>query len=73
MLAIASGTVAIGGGELDVWRVWGELVVGAVCGEFGLCGVSEGASGRQLSQQLPCCELMEEGQAHLTMEAKTQD
>ena len=27
VLAIASGTAAIGGGELGVWRVWGELVV----------------------------------------------
>ena len=25
--ATASGTVVIGGGELGVWRVWGELVV----------------------------------------------
>jgi len=43
--ATASGIAAIGGGELGVWRVSGELVVGAICGEFGICGVSEGASG----------------------------
>ena len=41
--ATASGTATIRGGELGVWRVWGELVVGAVCGEFGLCGASKGA------------------------------
>ena len=38
VLAIASGTAAIGCGELGVWMVWGELVVWAVCGEAGLCG-----------------------------------
>jgi len=39
----SSSIAAIGGGgELGVWRVWDELVVGAVCGEFGLCGVSAG-------------------------------
>ena len=42
VLATASGTAAIGGGELGVWRVWGELVVWAVCGEAGLCGGSKG-------------------------------
>jgi len=42
VLATASGTIAIGGGELGVWSVWGELVVLAVCGEVGLCGGSEG-------------------------------
>ena len=42
VLATASGTATIGGGELGVWRVWGELVVWVVCGEVGLCGGSEG-------------------------------
>jgi len=30
--ATASGTAAIGGGELAVWREWGELGVWVVCG-----------------------------------------
>ena len=41
VLATASGTAAMGGGELGVWRVWGEFVVWVVCGEVGLCGGSE--------------------------------
>ena len=41
VLATASGTAAMGGGELGVWRAWGELVLWAVCGEVGLCGGSE--------------------------------
>jgi len=32
LVATASGTAAIGGGELGVWREWGELGVWAVCG-----------------------------------------
>jgi len=32
LAATASGTAAIGGGELSVWIEWGELGVWAVCG-----------------------------------------
>ena len=32
LAATTSGTIAIGGGELGVWREWGELDVWAVCG-----------------------------------------
>ena len=33
--------------------MWGEFVVGAVYGEFGLCGASGGRWRRQPSQKLP--------------------